>query len=52
MAAQATLENAPEADEPETPEEAVAVAEAWREHREGKSLTTEELKKELGLFPQ
>lgn len=44
-----TLENAPESDEPETPQEAAAVAEAWREHREGKALTTEELKKELGL---
>lgn len=44
-----TLENAPEGDEPETAEEAAAVAEAWREHREGKSLTTEELKRELGL---
>jgi hypothetical protein len=38
-----TLENAPEDDEPETPEEAAAVEEAWREYREGKSLTTEEL---------
>jgi hypothetical protein len=44
-----TLENAPEDDEGETPKEAAAVAEAWREHREGKSLTTEELKRELGL---
>lgn len=43
-----TLENAPEG-EPETPEEAAAVAEAWREHEEGKTLTTEELKRELGL---
>ena len=43
------LENAPEDDESETPEEAAAVAEAWREHREGRSLTTEELKRELGL---
>jgi hypothetical protein len=34
------LENAPEDDEPETPEEAAAVAEAWREHKEGRSLTT------------
>jgi hypothetical protein len=42
-----TLENAPEDDEAETPEEAAAVAEAWRDHREGKSLTTEELKREL-----
>jgi hypothetical protein len=44
-----TLENAPEDDEPETPEEAAAVAEAWREHEEGKGLTTEELKRELRL---
>jgi hypothetical protein len=44
-----SLENAPETDEPETPEEATAVAEAWREHREGKSITTEELKRELGI---
>lgn len=44
-----TLETAPMDDEPETPEEAAAVAQAWREHREGKSLTTEELKRELGL---
>jgi len=44
-----SLENAPEDDEPETAEEAAAVAEAWRDHREGKSLTTEELKRELGL---
>lgn len=43
------LENAPEDDEPETAGEAAAVEEAWREHREGKSLTTEELKRELGL---
>jgi len=35
-----TLENAPEDDEPETAEEAEAVAEAWREHMEEKSLTT------------
>jgi hypothetical protein len=44
-----TLENAPEDDEPETPEEAAAVAEAWRGHKQGKSLTTQELKRELGL---
>ncbi|HKI00494.1 MAG TPA: hypothetical protein VKK31_00800 [Thermoanaerobaculia bacterium] len=44
-----TLENAPEDDEPETSKEAAAVAEAWREHAEGKGLTTEELKRELGL---
>ncbi len=44
-----TLDNAPEGHEPETPEEAAAVAEAWREHRQGKSLTTEEVMRELGL---
>jgi hypothetical protein len=43
------LENAPDDDEAETPKEAAAVAEAWRDHRKGKSLTTEELKRELGL---
>lgn len=42
-----TLDNAPESDEPETAEEAAAVAEAWREHREGKGATTEELKTEV-----
>jgi hypothetical protein len=44
-----SLENAQEDDESETADEAAAVAEAWRDHREGKSLTTEELKRELGL---
>ena len=44
-----TLENAPEDDEPETPEEAAVVAEAWQEHRAGKGLSTEELKRQLGL---
>jgi hypothetical protein len=44
-----SLENAPDDDEPETPEEATAVAQAWQEHRAGKSLTTKELKRELGL---
>jgi hypothetical protein len=45
-----TLENVPEDDEPEMAEEAKAVAEAWEEHREGRSLTTDELKRELGLL--
>lgn len=49
MSSQDSLETAPEDDEPETPEEAAAVAEAWQEHEEGKSLTTEELKWKLGL---
>jgi hypothetical protein len=44
-----TLENAPEDNELESAGEATAAAEAWREHREGKSLTTEELKRELDL---
>jgi hypothetical protein len=39
----------PEDDEPESAEEAAAVEEAWREHSAGKSLTTEELKRVLGL---
>jgi hypothetical protein len=43
------LEHVREDDEPETADEMEAVAEAWREHREGKSLTTEELKRHLGL---
>jgi|GEM_PF-854234 len=43
------LESAPEDDEAETSVEAAAVSEAWRDHRAGKSLTTEELKRELGL---
>jgi hypothetical protein len=44
-----TLENAPEDDELESPGEAAAVAEAWKEHREGKGFTTAELKQKLGL---
>lgn len=44
------LETAPLDDEPETLEERAAVEEALREIREGKpGLTTEELKRELGL---
>jgi hypothetical protein len=43
------LDDAPEDEEPETPEEAAAAAEAWRQHREGKSLSTEALKHELGI---
>lgn len=45
-----TLETAPLDDEPETPEERAAVEEALQEIREGMpGLTTEELKRELGL---
>lgn len=36
-----TLDNAPEEDEPESAGEAAAVAEAWREHREGNSARVE-----------
>jgi hypothetical protein len=44
------LDNAPEDDEPETPEERTAVEEALREIRDGKpGLTTAELERELGL---
>jgi hypothetical protein len=45
-----SLASAPEDDEVETAEEATAVAEAWREHMAGKSLSTEQLKRELGLL--
>jgi hypothetical protein len=44
-----TLDSASEDEEAETPVEAAAVSEAWRDDRAGKSLTTEELKRELGL---
>jgi hypothetical protein len=32
-------------DEPETQEEREAVAEAWREHRKGKSIPHEEVRR-------
>ena len=41
------LADAPVDDEPETDEERAAVAEAWREHREGKRLTTEQVRGEV-----
>jgi hypothetical protein len=44
-----TLETAPEDDEPESAEEKAAVAIAWREHAEGKSLSTEELMQSFGF---
>jgi len=43
------LDNAPEDDEPETAEEAAAVAAAWEEHRRGEHLTTQEVRQKLGL---
>ncbi len=46
-----SLLHAPEDDEPQTPAERAAVAEAWAEHRRGEGSTTEELRRELGLDP-
>jgi hypothetical protein len=43
------LDAAPEDDEAETPEEAKAVAAAWEERRKGKYLTTQEVRRKLGL---
>jgi hypothetical protein len=43
------LDSASLDDEPESDEERAAVAEAWAEHRRGEGLSTEELRKELGL---
>ena len=43
------LDSALEDDEPETDEEAAAIATAWEEHRKGEHLTTEELRRKLGL---
>ncbi len=45
-----SLLDAPDDDEPETPEERAAVAETWAEHRRGEGSTTEELRRELGLI--
>lgn len=45
----AALDTAPPDDEPESPEERAAVAGAWEEHQQGKGLTTEDLRRELGL---
>jgi hypothetical protein len=43
------LDHALEDDEPETPEEATAVAAAWQERQRGESLTTAEVRRKLGL---
>ncbi|HVT19618.1 MAG TPA: hypothetical protein VHQ90_25975 [Thermoanaerobaculia bacterium] len=43
------LDRAPLDDEPETAEEASAVAAAWEEHRRGEHLTTDEMRRKLGL---
>ena len=43
------LESAPWDDEPETPAEAAAVQEAREAHARGEVLSTEELRRELGL---
>lgn len=41
------LMEAPLDDEPETPEEAEAVAEAWQEYQRGETSSWEEVKKRL-----
>lgn len=43
------LENAPEDDEPLTPEDARAIEEAEQDIREGRVHTLEDVRKELGL---
>jgi hypothetical protein len=43
------LDAAPEDDEPETAEEAEAVAAAWQERRRGKHLSTQEVRRKLSL---
>ena len=45
------LVNAPIDDEPETPEEAAAVAEAWEDVRAGRVITDADLHRELGIPP-
>ncbi len=42
------LANAPLDDEPETDEEHAAVAEAWEEYQQGKWVSAEEVRRELG----
>ncbi len=44
-----TLLEAPFDDEPETPEEAAAVAEAWEAVRRGEVVPLDEVRRELGL---
>lgn len=44
-----SVDDCPLDDEPETPEERLAVAEAWEEHRRGEGMTTAELRRELAL---
>jgi hypothetical protein len=43
------LDHAPEDDETEAAEEAAAVASAWEERRRGEHLTTQEVRRRLGL---
>lgn len=43
------LENAPDDDEPETDEEREGVQEAESDIRAGRTMSTDELKRELGL---
>lgn len=44
-----TLDTAPEDDEPETPDERAAVAEALRDVEEGRTVPHEEVKRRWGL---
>jgi len=41
------LDSAPLDDEPTTPEEEAAVAEAWREYQRGETISAEEAKRTL-----
>jgi hypothetical protein len=43
------LDHAADDDEPETAEEAAAVAAAWGEYRQGEQLSTQEVRRKLGL---
>ncbi|HZF12208.1 MAG TPA: hypothetical protein VFE33_25760, partial [Thermoanaerobaculia bacterium] len=43
------LDHAPEDDEAETAEETTAVASAWQERQRGETLSTEEVRRRLGL---
>ena len=43
------LEEAPEDDEPTTPEEDAGAEEAWQEHLRGESRPWEDVRRELGV---
>lgn len=44
-----SLDTAPPDDEPETAAERAATSEAWAEHERGEGLSTEQLRRDLGL---